>query len=71
MGRIMQCGTTNELDAQPEPARAAFACCLAVAMVEDGKARLVETRAGDASPVCVFGTIAGDTFSIAKPRITK
>jgi len=40
-------------------------------MVEDGKARLVETRAGDASPVCVFGTIAGDTFSIAKPRITK
>ena len=27
------------LDAQPEPARAAFAYCLAVAMVQDGKAR--------------------------------
>ena len=59
------------LDAQPEPARAAFAYCLAVAMVLDGKARLVETRPGDASPVCVFETVAGDTFSMAKPRITK
>ncbi len=59
------------LDAQPEPARAAFAYCLAVAMVQAGKARLVETRAGDASAVCVFETVAGDTFSMAKPRITK
>ena len=32
------------LDAQPEPARAAFAYCLALAMVLDGKGRLVETR---------------------------
>ena len=59
------------LDAQPEPARAAFAYCLALAMVLDGKARLVETRPGDASPVCVFETVAGDTFSVAKPRLTK
>ncbi len=59
------------LDAQPEPARAAFAYCLALAMVLDGKARLVETRPGDSSPVCVFETVAGDTFSIARPRITK
>ena len=59
------------LDAQPEPARAVFAYCLAVAMVQDGKAQLVETRAGDASPVCMFETVAGDSFSIAKPRITK
>ena len=48
------------LDAQPEPARAAFAYCLALAMVQAGEARLVETRAGDTSPVCVFETIAGD-----------
>ena len=40
-------------------------------MVQAGEARLVETRPGDASPVCVFETVAGDTFSIAKPRITK
>ena len=59
------------LDAQPEPARAAFAYCRAVAMVQGGKARLVETRPGDASPACVFETIAGDTFSVAKPGITK
>ncbi len=59
------------LDAQPTPVRAAFAYCLAVAMAQDGKARLVETRPGDASPVCVFETLAGDTFSIAKPRVTK
>ena len=59
------------LDAQPEPARAAFAYCLAVPMVQAGKARLVETRPGDAPPICVFKTVAGDTFSIAKPRMTK
>ena len=59
------------LDAQPEPARAAFAYCLALAMVQDGKAHLVETRPGDASPVCVFDTVSGDTFTVAKPRITK
>jgi hypothetical protein len=34
------------LDAQPEPARAAFNYCLALAMVEAGKARLVETQPG-------------------------
>jgi hypothetical protein len=53
------------LDAQPEPVRAAFAYCLALAMVQGGKARLVETRPGDASPVCVFETAAGDT-SVAR-----
>jgi hypothetical protein len=58
------------LDAQPEPVRAAFHYCLALVMIESGKARLVETRPGD-SPVCVFETVAGDTFCLPKPPISR
>ncbi len=35
------------LDAQPEPVRSAFHYCLALLMVEAGKARLIETRPGE------------------------
>jgi hypothetical protein len=59
------------MDAQPEPARAAFHYSLALVMVEAGKGRLVETLPGDTSPVCVLETIAGDTFSLTKPAISR
>jgi hypothetical protein len=49
--------------------RAAFHYCLALVMVESGKARLIETRPGD-SPVCVFETMAGDTLTLVKPAIS-
>jgi hypothetical protein len=55
------------IDAQPEPVRAAFNYCLALVIVESGKARLAETHPGD-SPLCIFETIAGDTFSL--PNLT-
>jgi len=35
---------TSLLDAQSKPVRAAFHYCLALVMVESGKARLIETR---------------------------
>jgi hypothetical protein len=38
------------LDAQPEPVRQAFNYCLALMMVEAGKARLIETFPGLATP---------------------
>jgi hypothetical protein len=50
------------LDAQPAPARDAFRYCLALAMVEAGKARLVETVPGENGPVCVFESSAGERF---------
>jgi hypothetical protein len=58
-------------DAQPAPVRAALHCCLALVMVESGNARVVETLPGDTSPICVFETMAGDTFSLAKPTISR
>jgi hypothetical protein len=58
------------LDAQPAPVRAAFRYCLALAMVEAGKARLVETVPGENGPVCVFESSAGEQFSLAKPTMT-
>ena len=39
------------LDAQPELARQAFHYCLALLMVEAGKATLIETRPGDAGRI--------------------
>lgn len=40
-------------------------------MVETGKARLIETHPGDASPICVFEMVAGNTLSLAKPAISR
>jgi hypothetical protein len=77
MGEFAMCNLPPELelfsslaDAQPEPVWAALHYCLALVMVESGVARLVETQAGD-SPVCVFETMAGDTFSLVKPAISR
>jgi hypothetical protein len=42
------------LDAQPEPVRAAFNYCLALMMVEAGKAHLVETPPGETGVIRVL-----------------
>ena len=59
------------VDAQPAPVRAAFQYCLALAMVEAGKARLLETRPGASSPYCTFETSAGDAFTLPKPAMSQ
>ena len=59
------------LDAQPEPARQAFHYCLALLMVEAGKATLVETRPGDAGRICVFESSAGERFSLVRPEMSE
>jgi hypothetical protein len=58
------------LDAQPEPARAAFNYCLALMMVEAGVATLIETRPGEAGTICVFESSAGEVFSLARPAMS-
>ena len=35
-------------------------------MVEAGKMRLVETVPGEVSPICVFDSVAGESFSVAR-----
>jgi hypothetical protein len=55
------------LDAQPEPVRNVFNYCLALMMVEAGKARVIETRPGETGTICVFESTAGDVFSLARP----
>jgi hypothetical protein len=59
------------LDAQPVPTRDAFNYCLALLMVETGKARLVETVPGENGPVCTFESSAGERFSLTKPAMTE
>jgi hypothetical protein len=54
------------IDAQPAPVREAFRYCLALAMVEAGKARLVGQVPGEAGAVCTFETVAGEQFSLAR-----
>ncbi len=59
------------IDAQPAPVREAFRYCLALAMVEAGKARLVGQEPGEAGAVRTFETVARDRFSLARPAMSK
>ncbi len=59
------------VDAQPAPVREAFRYCLALAMVEAGKACLVAAEPGEAGAVCTFETVAGEQFSLARPAMSK
>ena len=59
------------VDAQPAPVREAFRYCLALAMVEAGKACLVGQEPGEAGAVCTFETVAGEQFSLARPAMSK
>ncbi len=59
------------LDAQPEPVRAAFNYFVALLMVEAGKAKLIETRPGEAGRMCVFESSAGEVFSLVRPGINE
>jgi hypothetical protein len=59
------------LDAQPGPVQAAFQYAICLLMVEAGKMRLVETWPGETGAICVFETLAGDSFSVTKPPMDK
>jgi hypothetical protein len=59
------------VDAQPAPVREALRYCLALAMVEAGKACLVGQEPGEAGAVCTFETVAGEQFSMARPAMSK
>ena len=59
------------LDAQPAPVREMFHYCLAMAMVEAGKARLVGQEPGEAGAVCTFETATGEQLSLARPAMTE
>ncbi len=59
------------LDAQPEPVRAMFHYCLAMAMVEAGRARLIGQEPGETGAVCTFETATGEQISLARPAMTE
>ena len=59
------------LDAQPAPVREIFHYCLALAMVEAGKARLIGQEPGEAGAVCTFETATGEQISLARPAMTE
>ena len=59
------------LDAQTKPVQAAFQYCLALLMVEAGKAELVATTGGEDGTLCTFRTIAGDEFTLTKPPMNE
>ena len=45
--------------------------CLALAMVELGRGRLVGTVPGEAGPIHTFETTIGEQFSLARPPMSK
>ena len=58
-----------QVEGQPGPVQQVFQYCLALAMVEMGKAELVKTEPGEAGPVCTFRTVAGDVLAVLKPPL--
>jgi hypothetical protein len=63
---------------QPGPARELFHYCIALLMVEAGKAHLVETLPGETGQICVFPrrapmgeTVAGEQFALAQPAMSQ
>lgn len=59
------------LDAQPGPVREAFAYCLCLMMVEANKMQRVEVLPGETTPIHVFRTVVGDTFSVPRPPMSQ
>ena len=64
-------GFASLLEAQPQPVREVFQYCLCLMMVEAGKMRLVDTVPGEASPISVFESAAGESFSVARPPMSQ
>ena len=59
------------LDAQPAPVRDTFKYCLCLLMAQAGKMRLVEKVPSEGGTVCVFATILGDRFTVARSAISR
>lgn len=59
------------IDAQPQLVREAFQYCLALMMVENGGAKLVNKVPGEAGSICYFETVNGESFAIPRPSMTR
>ena len=57
------------VDEQPPEVRQAFQFCIAVAMEEEGAARLVNTAQVDGRTWYSYETVAGEVFSVVRPEI--
>ena len=57
------------VDEKPPEVRQAFQFCLAVAMEEEGAARLVNTTQVDGRTWYSYETVAGEVFSVVRPEI--
>ena len=57
------------IEQQPPKVREAFHFCLAVALEESGKAKLINTAQVDGRTYYSYKTIAGDVFTVVRPDI--
>jgi hypothetical protein len=64
-------GFASLLNAQPQPVREIFQYCLCLMLVEAGKMRLLDTVSGEAAPICIFASVAGETFSVPRPPMSQ
>jgi len=62
-------GLAAFVDEQPPEVREAFQLCLAVALEEKGKAKLVNTAQVDGRTYYSYETVAGDVFSVVRLEI--
>jgi len=57
------------MDAQPANVRELFQWSLAMLIVEQGKARIIEQHTMDERVYCTYATSAADVFSVVKPNV--
>lgn len=60
---------TSLFNVQPDPIQALVQYCLALVMVEAGKAKLISIFPGDAGALCTFETATGEYLSLTKPPL--
>lgn len=59
------------LDSQPTPVQTLFQYCLAMVMVQTGKAHITQTVPSENGVIYTFQTISGEVFSITKPPLSQ
>lgn len=59
------------LERQPESVRAIFHFAMVLMMIDDEKARVMETYVENGQTIWLVQTIAGDIFTIVRPSISE
>jgi hypothetical protein len=61
---------TSPFEAQPALMQLLVQYCLALVLVETGKAKFISTIPSDNGPICMFETARGERLSLTRPPVS-